>query len=312
MNTLRPQVKKNVSSLRKGLGWFATLVGVALLIVLVGCPEDDSSSSSSPVTVALTNEATGNLSVTIRAGELGMDDTTVWVIVFPDGTTLAGDLIAERIANVKNGGISSGFDSAEMPVASLANVMADITSVDKAQELTLPSSDVTLSGASSITAGTSYVVYVVIGDGSPELDRVSSRLVVTATDAVAPTATIVAESVNSATSGVGSITATFTGLSEPATAYWIVVNDGDCPTDVASVKDVPASGEIAIAFTAANGGGPVRGSTEIDNDADTDVGDEIMITGAAPGISGGTHDLCIVLEDAAGNAGDVLTQILTP
>jgi hypothetical protein len=311
MNTLRPQVKKNVSSLRKGLGWFATLVGVALLIVLVGCPEDDSSSSSSPVTVALTNEATGNLTVMIRASELGMDDTTVWAIVFPDGTTLAGDLIADQIANVKNGGVSSGVDSAEMPVGSLANVMTDITSADKTEDLVLPL-DVTLSGAASITVGTSYVVYVVIGNDTVDVDRVSSRLVVTATDGTAPTATIVAESVNSATSGVGSITATFTGLSEPATAYWIVVDDGACPTDVASVKDVPASGEIAIAFTAANGGGPVRGSTEIDNDADTDVSNVIMITGAAPGISGGTHDLCIVLEDAAGNAGDVLTQILTP
>jgi hypothetical protein len=310
MNTLRPQVKKNVSSLRKGLGWFATLVGVALLIVLVGCPEDDSSSSSSPVTVALTDGIADNFSLTIRASAVEDLEDTVWAVVFPVGTALAGTG-DEQITNVQVGGPTAGVDNNGTASGTVAIFTDEFSAnADRTEDLAFMDT-VEISGSSSFTLGTEYAIYVAIGnDDGARL--IGGRLVVTATDGTAPTATIVAESVNSATSGVGSITATFTGLSEPATAYWIVVDDGACPTDVASVKDVPASGEIAIAFTAANGGGPVRGSTEIDNDADTDVSNVIMITGAAPGISGGTHDLCIVLEDAAGNAGDVLTQILTP
>jgi hypothetical protein len=305
MNTLRPQVKKNVSSLRKGLGWFATLVGVALLIVLVGCPEDDSSSSSSPVTVALTNEATGNLTVMIRASELGMDDTTVWAIVFPDGTTLAGDLIADQIANVKNGGVSSGVDSAEMPVGSLANVMTDITSADKTEDLVLPL-DVTLSGAASITVGTSYVVYVVIGDGSPELDRVSSRLVVTATDAAAPTADLTgAVTFVSAGSASNSFAITAANLSEPATAYWIVVLDGGCANIEADiVKSAPENSddEIAIPVSSANGAAPARGM------ADITAASNVLTVNTVPAISGGRQDACIVLEDGADppNTSDVI------
>lgn len=305
MNTLRPQVKKNVSSLRKGLGWFATLVGVVLLIVLVGCPEDDSSSSSAPVTVALTDEATNNLSVTIRASALEDGDTTVWVIVFPAGTTLAGDDVATQIANVKAGG-AVGLDSDEASVNSIANVSVDISSSDKTQDLTLAAADVALSGASSITAGTSYVVYVVIGNDTVDVDRVSSRLVVTATDETAPTATITGIVAFTSGSASNSFTITAASLDESATAYWIVVihaNTVNCTAD--NVISAPATGsDVAILSSAETGAAAARGSAAIT------VADNDFEVTSVPAISGGSHDACIVLEDAAGNRSDVITVVL--
>ena len=230
----------NSSSLRKGLGWTAALIGVAILTLLVACPaassNDDGSEAAANVAPTFT---TTTVAVEAASGAVGTSQSVT--ITIPDLSE------ASRIYWQVYGAAGTALDAAGL-VAATANADATDTDVSATGSVNV---NVTVAmaqagfdvGPLTVAVATPYTVLVIAQDTTDAtlVSAISAAQTFTSGPAapILPTKPTVPSSVVAALTGPTSGNLSVSGLGALAgngTVHWAVYASGVTPGGVDDVK----------------------------------------------------------------------------
>ena len=240
----------NSSPLRKGLSWFAALIGVAILSVLVACPAASSGGGNGD-TAAPTGWTIEAVESTTTAGAI-----TITLDNSAGSETITGARFAIYRGAAPTSDAPANYDAL---VAALGTADPDRADDGLAQVGTFSLTDGMLAttGANTITVDSSvlvddvgapgYIVYVAVTDGTNGSVVVSEAGVVTATpppgsDSTPPSGWTIAAVESAATAGAITITLDNSAGSEAITGARFAIYRGAAPTSGA-----PADYDVLVA-----------------------------------------------------------------